>query len=77
MAIMADIILKGFQNYLDKEWPNWRDHEGGILYSKLYKAFEVGWNNGKVLVRRENTIQGSVVSKKGRRPKTGARSLSL
>lgn len=34
-----------FQEFLEKEWPLWRPHEGGVMYSALWRAFIAGCNS--------------------------------
>jgi hypothetical protein len=35
-----------FHLYLDRDWPLWKRHEGGVLYNRLWDAFTAGFRIG-------------------------------
>jgi hypothetical protein len=41
------VMLLAFQQYLGTEWPGWPAHEGGLMYSLLWRAFAAGWKADK------------------------------
>lgn len=35
-----------FHLFLERDWPLWKRHEGGVLYHQLWRAYCAGFNIG-------------------------------
>jgi hypothetical protein len=41
------ILERELELFLDREWPLWRQHEGGLVHGLIRKAFVAGFKAGE------------------------------